>query len=69
MAANACPAFEDATRRFQEFLLENGWPTEISEFAACSLRKIVNKEQKAKLDGLRGAPVVHFARLKLTCPR
>lgn len=24
-----CPPFEEAIRRFQKFLLENGWPTEI----------------------------------------
>jgi hypothetical protein len=24
-----CPPFEEATRRFQKFLSENGWPTDI----------------------------------------
>lgn len=27
--ATTCPPFEEATRRFQEFLSENGWPSEI----------------------------------------
>ena len=25
----ACPPFEEATKRFQSFLAQNGWPTEI----------------------------------------
>jgi len=29
MGAVACPPFEEATRRFQELLSENAWPTEI----------------------------------------
>jgi hypothetical protein len=29
MERMVCPPFEEATRRFQKFLLENGWPTEI----------------------------------------
>jgi hypothetical protein len=29
MGPMACPSFEEVTRRFQNFLRENGWPTEI----------------------------------------
>src|SRR5262245_32214621 len=29
MGATPCPPFEEASRRFQKFLLDNAWPTEI----------------------------------------